>query len=106
MGSTLYNKDQILFKTSNLNGTAVRVWNNLVFNPNNVTNQENNVNPLLPKFFHNPSLRQVQDDQPDENKMDHYLKKEIEEYRSGDKKINYNSKKDVMIKMLIDELER
>ena len=38
--------------------------------------------------------------------MDHYLKKEIEEYRSGDKKINYNSKKDVMIKMLIDELER
>ena len=38
--------------------------------------------------------------------MDHYLKKEIEEYRNGDKKINYSSKKDVMIKMLIEELER
>jgi hypothetical protein len=38
--------------------------------------------------------------------MEHYLKREIEDYRNGDKKITYNSKKDVMIKMLIDEIDR
>lgn len=59
MNSTLFNKDNILFKTSNLNGTAVRVWNNLVFNPSQTTNSENNVNPLLPKFFHNPSMKEM-----------------------------------------------
>ena len=39
-------------------------------------------------------------------KMDHYLKKEIEDYRNGNKKISYNSKKDIMIKMLLEEIDR
>jgi hypothetical protein len=42
---------------------------------------------------------------PDLKKMDFYLKKEIEEYKiEGNKKIR--TKKDLMIKMLIDEVDR
>ena len=38
--------------------------------------------------------------------MIYYLKKEIEEYRNDNKKISYTSRKDVMIKLLIDELDK
>ena len=38
--------------------------------------------------------------------MIYYLKKEIEEYRNDNKKITYTSRKDVMIKLLIDELDK
>lgn len=37
--------------------------------------------------------------------MEYFLKKEIENYKNNDKKIKY-SKKDLMIKMLIDEVDR
>eukprot|EP00347_Sterkiella_histriomuscorum_P022777 403337202 len=42
----------------------------------------------------------------DDRKMIIILKKEIEDYRSNVKKIQYNSKKDMMIKLLIDELDK
>lgn len=45
------NKDQLLFKKSNLESTTVRFWNNIIFNPNNVVNKANNSNPMMPGFF-------------------------------------------------------
>ncbi|CDW78189.1 UNKNOWN [Stylonychia lemnae] len=100
-------KDQIMFKQSQMSGTATRFWNNMKFNPNLANNEEKQLNPTVPKFFNGPQYDEIVN-QPlaDEKKMIYYLKKEIEEYRNDNKKISYTSKKDVMIKLLIDELDK
>ncbi|CDW89545.1 UNKNOWN [Stylonychia lemnae] len=103
--STLFGKEQILLKNSNLNGTAVRFWNGMLFNPGQVVNQDQNKNVLLPQFYHGPKYKKLQQETSDSVKMQYFLKKEIEEYKNNQKPVKH-SPKDLMIKMLIDEVDK
>ena len=61
----------------------------------------------MPEFFNGPKYNEISNDPPtDDKKMVYYLKKEIEEYRLDHKRISYSSKKDMMIKLLLEELDR
>jgi hypothetical protein len=56
LSSGLFSKDTLLMKNSNLSGTASRFWNNVVLNPGQLVNKEQNSNPLIPHFFYGPKL--------------------------------------------------
>ena len=79
---------------------AQRYWNQVLYTPS-----ESKQNPLKPEFYHPPKIEEVQAAES-YKKIEFYLKREIEEYRNDLKQISYSSKKDRMIKMLIDELDK
>jgi hypothetical protein len=77
------------------------------YNPTQVSNNEGSANPIIPDFFQPPSYKEVfESTLPEGRKLEFFLKKEIEEYRNDTKKISYKSRKDIMIKMLIDEVDK
>lgn len=88
-----------------MSGTATRFWNNAQYNPTDQSYQTQN--PLIPDFFQGPNYQELQKEPlPDEKKMVYFLKKEIEKYRLDQKKSTYNSKTDMMIKLLLEELDK
>ena len=102
-------KDSFIVKqTQQVGGSsASRYWNQIQYNPTQVSNTEGNVNPTVPEFFHGPKYKEVfEATLPEGRKLEYFLRKEIEEYRNDTKKVSYKSKKDLMIKMLVDEVDR
>jgi hypothetical protein len=71
-----------------------------------IVNEQQNKNPLIPKFYYGPNFNELFSTNCNcEQKVTFYLKKELEEYRNTSKHLNY-TKKDLMIRMLIDEVEK
>ena len=69
-------------------------------------NKAQNTNPMVPKFYYGPSFEELYSPNCNcESKVTFFLKKELEEYRTTSKHLKY-TKKDLMIRMLIDEVDR
>ena len=92
--------------TKMMNPQANRYWQNNQFNPILAYNKEQNNNPMLPNFYHGPKMAELFGEHCNcEQKIMYYLKNEIDEYRTTQKHLKY-TKKDLMIRMLIDEVEK
>ena len=63
-------------------------------------------NPLTPDLYQSPKIEEVRLDSQNKKKLELYLRKELEDYRNDLKQVTYTSKKDRMIKMLIEELDK
>lgn len=60
----------------------------------------------MPKFYHGPDLKELFGQNCNcEQKVAYFLKNEIDEYRQSAKHLKY-TKKDLMIRMLIDEVDK
>jgi hypothetical protein len=46
-------------KKSKMDGTTVRFWNNVIFNPNQSVYKKDSKNPLLPTFFQGPKANEI-----------------------------------------------
>eukprot|EP00347_Sterkiella_histriomuscorum_P011513 403372167 len=86
--------------SSNKKYRANTSHHNIIRDFNSQNNQD--INPRITPLYQDMTKNPMTDDR----KMIIILKKEIEDYRSNVKKIQYNSKKDMMIKLLIDELDK
>jgi hypothetical protein len=77
------------------------------FNPGNVVNKHQNNNPTIPNFYYGPTSNEMfgGSNSNSDNKIKYFLKQEIDEYRTMSKHLKF-TKKDLMIRMLIDEIDR
>lgn len=62
---------------------------------------------MIPKFYYGPTLNELfsTSNCNCDTKVTYLLKKEIEDYRTQSKHLKY-TKKDIMIRMLIDEVDK
>lgn len=61
---------------------------------------------MVPKFYYGPTFNELFSPNCNcDSKVTYFLKKEIEDYRSQSKHLKY-TKKDLMIRMLIDEVDK